>query len=150
MSYRWLLALGVAFSLFVACARESPPPKAPGSMPAEPSSPPSSSSGPYQVGVASYYANSLAGRKTANGERYDPKKMTAAHRGLPFGTVVEVRAKKSGRKVVVKINDRGPFGKRTRIIDLSRAAAEELNMIRAGVIDVELRILSWPPPRQRR
>lgn len=148
--FRWLLALGVLGSLFVACARESPPPKAPGAIPVEPSSPPSPSSGPYQVGVASYYANSLAGRKTANGERYDPKKMTAAHRGLPFGTIVEVRAKKSGRKVVVKINDRGPFGKRTRIIDLSRAAAEELGMIRAGVIDVELRILSSPPPRRRR
>lgn len=102
---------------------------------------------PWETGRASFYANSLAGRKTASGERYDPKKPTAAHRSLPFGTVVEVRAT-NGRRVVVKINDRGPFV-RGRVIDLSRSAAEQLGMIRAGVIEVELRIMSMPVSARR-
>lgn len=107
---------------------------------------PSSGPPPYQTGIASYYASKFAGRKTANGERYDPTKMTAAHRHLPFGTLVEVRAR-SGRRIVVRINDRGPFG-RGRVIDLSRTAAEQLGMIRAGIIPVELRIVK-PAARAR-
>lgn len=137
-----LVALGLVLT---GCARESAPAKSPGVI--EPgSSKPSASA--YQRGIASYYADSLAGRKTASGEPYDPKAMTAAHRKLPFGTVVEVRAK-NGRSVTVRINDRGPFG-RGRVIDLSRRAAERLGMIRAGIVDVELRIVSSPPVRRRR
>lgn len=92
-------------------------------------------------GKASYYADSLAGNPTASGEPYDPKKRTAAHRELPFGTRVRVVREDDDRSVVVRINDRGPNGNRKRIIDVSRAAAEELDMIRAGVIDVRLEIL---------
>lgn len=92
-------------------------------------------------GQASYYADSLAGNPTASGEPYDPKKRTAAHRELPFGTRVRVVREDEDRSVVVRINDRGPNGNRKRIIDLSRAAAEELEMIQAGVIDVRLEVL---------
>lgn len=92
-------------------------------------------------GRASYYSDALAGNRTANGERYDPRAMTAAHRTLAFGTHVRVTRPETGSSVVVRINDRGPFGDRRRIIDLSRRAATELGMIRAGVVDVEVEVL---------
>ncbi len=91
-------------------------------------------------GVASYYGNEFQGRLTANGERFDQNQMTAAHRTLPFGTKVRVKHVNNGREVVVRINDRGPFVD-GRIIDLSRAAAEQLDMIREGVAMVEITIL---------
>lgn len=92
-------------------------------------------------GEASYYADSLAGNATASGEPYRPEAFTAAHRELLFGTEVEVTRSDTGSRVVVRINDRGPFGDEGRIIDLSRAAAERLDMTRAGVVPVELRIV---------
>jgi rare lipoprotein A len=95
-------------------------------------------------GRASYYADSLAGNRTASGERYDPKALTAAHRDLPFGTRVRVVRQDNRKSVVVRINDRGPFGKRARIIDLSRAAAEQIDMVRAGVVQVRVEVLAGP------
>lgn len=92
------------------------------------------------LGKASYYADKFHGRQTANGEVFDQNKLTAAHRSLPFGTVVNVRNIKNNRTVTVRINDRGPFID-GRVIDLSRAAAEQLDMIRDGVVDVEVIIL---------
>lgn len=92
-------------------------------------------------GRASYYADSLAGNSTASGEPYDPSELTAASRDLPFGTRVRVTRVDTGASVVVRVNDRGPFGDRRRILDLSRAAAEQLDMIRAGVISIEAEIL---------
>lgn len=97
-----------------------------------------------QAGLATWYGAAFAGRKTANGERFDPTKYTAAHRKLPFGTWVEVRRADTGRAVRVRINDRGPFGDERRIIDLSRKAAEDLDIIREGVSRVELRVVSGP------
>jgi rare lipoprotein A len=97
-----------------------------------------------QVGFATYYSSRLAGRKTANGDRYDPSLLTAAHRTLPFGTRVEVR-REDGRRVVVRINDRGPFGDSDRVIDLSRRAAEELGILKEGKVRVELRPLPAAP-----
>jgi rare lipoprotein A len=91
-------------------------------------------------GKATYYANSLAGRRTASGERYNPKAFTAAHKTLAFGTMVKVVRVDDGREVTVRINDRGPFAGDDRVIDLSRAAAEQLGMIRDGVVPV--RVLS--------
>ncbi|MEM9841487.1 MAG: septal ring lytic transglycosylase RlpA family protein [Pseudomonadota bacterium] len=83
---------------------------------------------------ASYYSDSLAGNSTASGEPYDPAKLTAAHRTLPFGT--KVRVVRAGRgEVVVTINDRGPFVD-GRVIDLSRAAAEKVDLISDGIGDV--------------
>lgn len=93
-----------------------------------------------QRGVASYYADFFAGRLTANGERYDPNAYTAAHRTLPFGSIVRVIHEKSGAWVLVRINDRGPYAK-GRIIDLSRKAATRLAMIREGVVRVRVELL---------
>ena len=100
---------------------------------------------PDQVGMASWYGSALAGRKTANGERFDPTQYTAAHRQLPFGTWVEVRRIDTGHSVRVRVNDRGPNGRaQSRIIDISRRAAEDLDIVRAGVVKVELRIVDGP------
>jgi rare lipoprotein A len=90
--------------------------------------------------MASWYGKELAGHKTASGERFDPGKLTAAHRTLPFGTQVRVTRVKTGRSVVVRINDRGPFSKK-RIIDLSEAAARAIGMIEAGVTKVQLEVV---------
>ncbi len=103
----------------------------------------SATPGATQTGVASYYADSLAGHPTASGDPYDPRELTAAHRSLPFGTVVEV-AREDGRSVTVRINDRGPFGKKKRIIDLSRAAAHAIGLDREGIATVTLRVVSAP------
>ena len=83
------------------------------------------------TGEASYYADRFAGRRTASGEAYDPSDFTAAHRSLPFGTRVRVTDISSGRSVVVRINDRGPWDK-GRLIDISRAAANEIGLARRG------------------
>jgi rare lipoprotein A (peptidoglycan hydrolase) len=99
---------------------------------------------PDQVGLATWYGAELAGRKTASGERFDPRAMTAAHRKLPLGTWVEVRRPDTGRSIRVKINDRGPWGDERKIIDLSRKAAEALDIIGRGVMKVELRVVSRP------
>ena len=90
-------------------------------------------------GIASRYADSLAGRLTADGERYRPGALTAAHRTLPFGTRVRVTALRTGRSVVVRINDRGPFHA-GRILDLSAEAARRLGMVGAGLLEVELQV----------
>jgi rare lipoprotein A len=91
-------------------------------------------------GRASYYADKFHGRATASGEIFDQKKLTAAHRSLPFGTMVKVINLTNGLSVIVKINDRGPFV-RGRIIDLSRAAAEQIDLIDDGVCEVEIIVL---------
>lgn len=91
-------------------------------------------------GKASYYGDEFNGNKTSSGDIFDNKKYTAAHKTLPFGTFVKVTNLLNGKSVIVKINDRGPHIA-GRVIDLSKAAAEELDMIREGVIDVKLEIL---------
>lgn len=96
---------------------------------------------PGQKGTASWYGGEF--KRTASGERYDPSSMTAAHRTLPFGTKVRVTHLKSQRSVVVRINNRGPYT-RGRIIDLSKAAAKELNMTKSGIARVEVQVL---PPK---
>jgi rare lipoprotein A len=98
----------------------------------------------YQRGNASWYGPGFHGNRTANGERFDQMAMTAAHRTLPFNTHVQVRNLDNGRRLVVRINDRGPFI-RGRIIDCSRGAARKLDFERAGVARVELRILGASP-----
>jgi peptidoglycan lytic transglycosylase len=99
-----------------------------------------SPSGPVSHGMASWYGSKFDGRRTANGERYDMHQLTAAHPTLPFGTLVQVTNVENGRQVVVRINDRGPFGRR-RVIDLSYAAARELRMVGPGTARVELAVL---------
>jgi rare lipoprotein A len=90
-----------------------------------------------EVGLASYYARKFHGRRTASGERYDMHAMTAAHRALKFGSLVEVTNLKNGRKVEVRINDRGPFIK-GRVIDLSYAAAKKIGILSQGVVKVRV------------
>lgn len=92
---------------------------------------------PAERGYASWYGPSFHGRRTANGERYDMNAMTAAHPSLPFGSLVTVRNTDNGREAVVRINDRGPF-KKSRIVDLSYAAAERLGIVGPGTAIVEL------------
>ncbi|HYF03301.1 MAG TPA: septal ring lytic transglycosylase RlpA family protein [Patescibacteria group bacterium] len=91
-------------------------------------------------GLASYYGDKFHGRTTANGEIFDQQQLTAAHRSFPFGTIVKVTNIKNNQSVVVRVNDRGPFVD-GRIIDLSRQAAEKIDMIRAGVAEVEIEVL---------
>ncbi|RYD43906.1 MAG: septal ring lytic transglycosylase RlpA family protein [Sphingomonadales bacterium] len=92
-------------------------------------------------GTASYYGNELAGNRTASGERFDPGQLTAAHRSLPFGSMVRVTNTSNGDSVIVRINDRGPFS-HGRIIDVSTAAAREIGMHRSGTARVKLALLS--------
>ena len=92
-------------------------------------------------GEASYYGHELAGNRTASGERFNPKALTAAHRTLPLGTKLRVTNKANGKSVIVRINDRGPFVKR-RLIDLSLGAAQQINMVRAGKAMVRLERLN--------
>ena len=94
----------------------------------------------FQRGGASWYGIQFHNRKTANGERFDMTEMTAAHKTLPFNTRVCVRSLVNGKEVLVRINDRGPYAS-GRIIDLSRAAAEELGMIGLGIKQVALSII---------
>lgn len=103
-----------------------------------------SSAPPIKVlsGEATYYADSLAGHHTANGDRYDPDAFTAAHRSLPFGSVLRVTRQPSGPTVYVRVNDRGPFGSSKRILDVSKAAARKLGMLRAGVVPVRVEVVA--------
>lgn len=123
-----LAALLVSQLVAVACSGNRRPttPDSPGSVGA-----------PAQKGFASWYGPRFHGRRTANGERYDMNALTAAHPSLPFGTRVEVRNVRTGRSVTVRINDRGPFSK-NRIIDLSYAAAREVDVVGPGTAFVEI------------
>lgn len=98
-------------------------------------------------GLAAYYSNRLDGRKTASGQAFDQTKLTAAHPTLPFGTLVKVTNTKNNRSVVVRINDRGPT-QAGRVIDLSRAAASKLGMIRSGLVPVKLELVKEAPAKK--
>jgi rare lipoprotein A len=127
---RALAAVGLCAAWALACAH-----------------PPSFPAGTAEEGHASYYAARFDGRQTASGERYDPRALTAAHRSLPFGSVVRVSRVEAGGalgpSVDVRIHDRGPFVK-GRIIDLSAAAAHELDMLADGIARVRVWVLALP------
>lgn len=91
-------------------------------------------------GMASYFSREMEGNRTANGERCDPDTLTAAHRSVPFGSRIRVTSLATGKSVVVRINDRGPF-RAGRVIDLSHAAAREIGMHRSGTAKVSLALL---------
>jgi rare lipoprotein A len=95
-----------------------------------------------EEGLASYYSSEFQGKKTSSGETFDKNKLTAAHRSYPFGTIVKVTNMKNGKEVQVRVNDRGPV-KPERIIDLSYAAAEEIGLIKLGLVRVKLEVLEW-------
>jgi rare lipoprotein A len=100
--------------------------------------------GYIEQGTASWYGPGFHGNKTANGERYDMHRLTAAHRTLPLGSIAVVRSLSTGRRVTVRINDRGPFA-RGRILDLSLAGAQALGMTGNGTDQVELRVVGYTP-----
>lgn len=95
----------------------------------------------FQSGTASWYGNQFQGKKTASGAPFDMNAFTAAHKTLPFGTIVRVMNLSNGNTVNVKINDRGPFTTK-RIIDLSHAAAKKIGMINSGIAEVSIEIIS--------
>ena len=119
--------------------------------------PPPPRVGATETGIASWYGVPYDGRPAASGEIYDMNQLTAAHRTLPFGALVEVTDLENGKQVDVRITDRGPFVD-GRVIDLSLAAARELDMLRAGIARVRLKVISIaapevdppapPPPRE--
>jgi rare lipoprotein A len=126
---------------------ESPPaaitPRAPETQQASPAPtlPPPAPSTMIETGLASWYGARHHGKRTASGEIFDQNKLTAAHRTLPWGSIVKVTNLDNGKSVEVRINDRGPF-KKGRIIDLSRAAARALEMLQSGVSPVQMELLS--------
>lgn len=126
-----LIALFLAILLLGGCADRSSDAPAPDDERAE------RQQSFSQRGKASYYARMHHGGRTANGETHDQNALVAAHRSLPFGTKVRVTNLSNGKQVTVRINDRGPF-RRGRIIDLSRAAAQQLDMLKKGVVTVRI------------
>jgi rare lipoprotein A len=128
VSYRLLLVLVIAVAMFTACgrkrARVAKPPRV----------------GTTATGMASWYGPPYHGRRSANGEVYDMEKLTAAHRTYAFDTWVRVRNLDNGKEIDVRITDRGPFV-RGRIIDLSKAAARDIDMIGPGVAKVKLKVI---------
>lgn len=113
-------------------------------LPARPATRIDPASGSLATGGASWYGDPYHGRPTASGEIYDKNKLTAAHRTLPFDTWIRVENELNGRTVDVRVNDRGPFVT-GRIVDLSEAAAREIDLIEAGVAPVRVRIIRESP-----
>ena len=173
-SFLCLLLLALGCQGLVGCGsrrpvanRRQPPPAQPSPVPAEsaekakndtgvgPSSPPLKTPrtrpaspavvGHVEEGNASWYGVPFHGRRSSNGEVYDMNRLTAAHRTLPFDTQVRVTNLDNGKSTAVRITDRGPFVE-NRVIDLSRAAAREIEMIGPGVVPVRLEIVSGPEP----
>jgi rare lipoprotein A len=101
--------------------------------------------GDTESGIASWYGVPYHGRRSASGEIYDMEKLTAAHPTFPFQTIVEVTNLDNGKRVIVRINDRGPFVK-GRIIDLSHAAAKQIDLLGPGTARVRLKVIQPPPP----
>ena len=99
-----------------------------------------------QVGMASWYGDRFKRRPTASGEPFDPKALTAAHRSLPLATVARVTNLNNGRRILVRINDRGPYAG-GRVLDLSRAAAQQLGMKADGVARVRIEVFAADQPR---
>ena len=99
--------------------------------------------GQYIKGISSYYGKKFHGKKTANGETFNMFDLTAAHKTLPFGTLLEVENLDNNKKVIVRINDRGPFV-RNRVLDLSYAAAEKLDMLQKGTANIRAKIINQP------
>ena len=123
----------------VAAPAPAPAP-APAATPSAAKAAVKATTGDAAEGKVAFYGSKFAGRKTASGERFNPKAMTMAHKTLPFGTMVKVTNLKNKRSVVVRVNDRGPSTP-DRIGDVSSAAAAKLNMRRAGVIDAKLEVV---------
>jgi len=131
----FVFTLAASLSLFTGCARKTsarvPSPVKPARV------------GETQTGIASWYGVPYHGRRSANGEIYDMERLTAAHRTLPFDTWVEVTNLSNNKRVDVRITDRGPFVN-GRIIDLSLAAAREIDLVTAGIVRVRIKVIRKP------
>jgi rare lipoprotein A (peptidoglycan hydrolase) len=144
LSARALFASGLAM-VALSCApvaRQMPPSRAAAARPR-----PSGAAQPTHVVTASWYGPGFAGRRTANGERFDPSRLTAASPTLPLGSKVLVTNLSNGRSVAVRINDCGPYY-HGRQLDLSRQAANRLAMIHKGVSQVSVRVIAAPAHRE--
>jgi rare lipoprotein A len=131
----------------------STPPAAPAPAAPAPAAPPASTGGSLtgtvgetQTGLAAYYSQRLNGRRTASGERLNNAAMTTAHQTLPFGTKVKVTNVRNNKSVVLRVNDRGPT-QPNRILDVTRAAAQRLGLIRSGLTEVKLEVVEAAKPR---
>lgn len=143
-------------ALLLACGAEKSAPPVERKMPeevapAQPPEPPAETVVRVLTGKAIWYGEGWEGKRTASGELFDKHLWTAAHRSLPLGTRVRVMNLDNGRAVIVRVNDRGPYGSdRRRIIDLSEAAARQLDFAGKGEIPVRLEVLAaadaGPPP----
>jgi rare lipoprotein A len=118
---------------------------APASAPAAAATPAASAAA--ESGKLAWYGKKFAGRKTASGERYNPEAMTMAHKTLPFGTRVKVTNLANKKSVTLRVNDRGPT-QADRVGDVSLAAARQLGMVKAGVIDAELTVVGAAPAKK--
>jgi rare lipoprotein A len=141
-------AVWIAAAILAGCAAEKTSPPVERQVvderPPPPAPPPPPADRVVKVlrGKAIWYGADWQGKRTASGERFDKEEMTAAHRSLPFGTRVRVTNLENDREVVVRINDRGPFGRdRSRVIDVSEAAARQLDFAGGGEIRVKLEVL---------
>lgn len=151
-----IFAAGCAHRATIASQPAPAPLPAPGAPPAQPSVPssappvalgqPIAPGGYSEQGVASWYGNPFNGRRTSNGEVYDMHEFTAAHRTLPFGSMVRVTNLSNGMQTEVRINDRGPFVA-NRVIDLSLSAAQAIGMVGPGTARVRLEMMSGPNPQ---
>ena len=151
-------ALGTAIAFVVGClpalasAQTAPPPSSPATPPAPAAAPPASGAaltgtvGESQTGLAAYYNRRLNGHRTASGERFNNGALTTGHQTLPFGTKVRVTNLKNNKSVVLRVNDRGPT-QPNRILDVSRAAAERLGFVRAGLTEVKIEVVEAAKPR---
>ena len=128
-------------ALAAACAHAPPREAAP---PPEPGKRERAEEGGAEVGMASFYGRRFQGRRTASGDRYDMRALTCAHRTAPFGARLRVTDLETGKSVVVRVNDRGPYAK-GRVVDLSLAAAKELGMVHRGVARVRVERLDEAP-----
>jgi rare lipoprotein A len=149
VSWRWGAVVVIAAALVAACGPAPSRTTRGGRGGAAAPVPIDKRVGAVQRGQATWYGGRFHGKPTASGEPFDQNAMTAAHRTLPMDTWVRVTNVNNGRTVEVRINDRGPYSK-GRIIDLSRAAAVRLDMIRAGVIPVTVEVLRLGEKKKRR
>ena len=145
MTRLYRVALLIPLGLFIACATAQPPASVP--PPPLPPAPPPHVEAPKKTVAnivgASWYGPGFVGHRTADGERFSPKNLTAASKDLPLGSRVLVTNLKNGRSVKVRINDCGPM-RNGRKLDLSQKAARRLGMIHDGIIKVRIRIVETP------
>jgi rare lipoprotein A len=134
----------------IASAQTSPAPATPAAIPAAaPAATPAvKATASVETGKIAWYGRKFAGRRTASGESFNPDALTMAHKTLPFGTRVKVTNLANKKSVTLRVNDRGPT-QADRIGDVSLAAARQLGMVRSGVADAELEVVSEAPAKKR-